>query len=349
MNDDAELLRAYVERADESAFAALVERHKGLVYASALRQTSDASLAEEITQAVFIILARKAATLRPGVILSGWLFRTTRFAASDALRGEQRRSHREHEASLMNSHDHEPHHDEAAAWQEIAPVLDESLSRLNEADRHALLLRFFEQKKMADVGHALGLTEEGARKRVQRALEKLRGLLGKRGVVVPSALLATALVANAAPAAPVTLIAVSTVAATSPLVKGTLALMAWSKTKIVVVTAAALFLVNGGALVTLQIIKHRRASPPCDVNLASAGKMKDVVSNVLIRAERKPEAEVQAFLKDAHNSYATGDDLLKAAAEHFQIDEKRLADLVEHWRHINCKHAAIPGYAVPDA
>jgi hypothetical protein len=249
----------------------------------------------------------------------------------------------------MNSHDHEPHHDEAAAWQEVAPVLDESLSRLNEADRHALLLRFFEQKKMADVGHALGLTEEGARKRVQRALEKLRGLLGKRGVVVPSALLATALVANAAPAAPVTLIAVSTVAATSPLVKGTLALMAWSKTKIVVVTAAALFLVNGGALVTLQIIKHRRASPPCDVNLASAGKMKDVVSNVLIRAERKPEAEVQAFLKDAHNSYATGDDLLKAAAEHFQIDEKRLADLVEHWRHINCKHAAIPGYAVPDA
>jgi RNA polymerase sigma factor (sigma-70 family) len=349
MNDDAELLRAYVERADESAFAALVERHKGLVYASALRQTSDASLAEEITQAVFIILARKAATLRPGVILSGWLFRTTRLAASDALRGEQRRSRREHEASLMNSNDHEPQSEEAAAWQEIAPVLDESLSRLNKADRHALLLRFFEQKKMADVGHALGLTEEGARKRVQRALEKLRGLLGRRGVVVPSALLATALVANAAPAAPVTVVALTTIAATSPLVKGTLALMAWSKTKIAVVTVAALFLVNGGALVTLQIIQHRRSSPPCAVDLSSAGKMADIVSNVLMRPERKPEPEVQAFLKDAEKRYATGDDLLKAAAEHFQIDPKRLAALVEHWRHVNCKHAAIPGYAVPDA
>jgi hypothetical protein len=77
--------------------------------------------------------------------------------------------------------------------------------------------------------------------------------------------------------------------------------------------------------------------------------MKDVISNVLLRAEHKPESEVRAFLKDAHRNYATGDDLLKAAAEHFKIDQKRLAPLVEHWRHINCKHAAIPGYAVPDA
>jgi hypothetical protein len=77
--------------------------------------------------------------------------------------------------------------------------------------------------------------------------------------------------------------------------------------------------------------------------------MKDKISNVLIRSEHKPESEVAAFLKDAERRYATGDDLLKAAAEHFKIDQKRLAALVEHWRHINCKHAAIPGYAVPDA
>jgi len=91
------------------------------------------------------------------------------------------------------------------------------------------------------------------------------------------------------------------------------------------------------------------ATPQCDVDLRKAGKMKDIVSNVLLRAEYKPESEVRAFLKDAHRNYATGDDLLKAAAEHFKIDQKRLAPLVEHWRHINCKHAAIPGYAVPDA
>lgn len=91
------------------------------------------------------------------------------------------------------------------------------------------------------------------------------------------------------------------------------------------------------------------ATPQCEVNLKKAGQMEDVLSNVLIRAEHKPESEVAAFLKDAVRRYATGDDLLKAAAEHFKIDQKRLAPLVEHWRHINCKHAAIPGYAVPDA
>ena len=90
------------------------------------------------------------------------------------------------------------------------------------------------------------------------------------------------------------------------------------------------------------------ATPQCDVDLRKAGKMKDIVSNVLLRAEYKPESEVRAFLKDAHRNYATGDDLLKAAAEHFKIDQKRLAALVEHWRHINCRHEAIPGYAVSD-
>src|SRR6185503_6987872 len=103
-------------------------------------------------------------------------------------------------------------------WQEVAPVLDESLARLGETDRHSLLLRFFEQKKLADVGRALGLSEDGARKRVERALEKLRALLGQRGVAVPGALLATVLAANAAPAAPVTL-SVSTAAAATPLAK----------------------------------------------------------------------------------------------------------------------------------
>jgi RNA polymerase sigma factor (sigma-70 family) len=259
-DDDADLLRAYVERGAESVFAAIVERHKGLVYASALRQTRDAGLAEEITQVVFIILARKAATLKPGVILSGWLFRATRFAASDALRRERSRTIREHEAVLMKSSDIDPHSDEAVAWQEIAPVLDESLSRLAEPDRHALLLRFFEQKKLADVGRALGLSEEAARKRVQRALEKLRGLLGQRGVVVPSALLATVLLVNAAPAAPITLMAgaTSTAVAATPLLKGTLALMAWSKTKIALVTIISLLLVNTGALMTFLIVQHGR-------------------------------------------------------------------------------------------
>lgn len=93
----------------------------------------------------------------------------------------------------------------------------------------------------------------------------------------------------------------------------------------------------------------RPSSAQCVVNLSKAGMMKDVVWNVLVRAEHKPELEVRIFLKDAQRNYSTGDELLKAAAEHFQIDQKRLEGLVEHWRHINCKHEAIPGYAIPDA
>jgi RNA polymerase sigma factor (sigma-70 family) len=294
MNEDAELLRAYVESGSEAAFAALVERHKGLVYASALRQTGEASLAEEITQTVFIVLARKAGTLKPGTLLSGWLFRATRFAACDALKIERRRVRREHEASLMNPNDTDPRSEEAIAWQEIAPVLDESLAHLGEADRHALLLRFFEQRKLADVGQALGLSEDGARKRVERALEKLRGLLGQRGVVVPVAVLTTVLTANAAPAAPVTL-AISA-AATTPLLKGTLALMAWSKTKIAVVTVVTLLLVNSGALVTVLLIQHNRALPKQNVASMPVPTGPFSVDEVVTTTFAEPPADKDGFI-----------------------------------------------------
>ncbi len=261
MNDDVELLHRYVESGSEVAFAAIVERYKGLVYASALRQTRSPDMAEEITQAVFIILARKASTLRRDAILSGWLFRTTCFAARDALKIERRRQRREQEASLMNPDQANLSTDEHALWQEIAPVLDESLLRLDETDRYALLLRFFEQKKLAEVARVLGLSEDGARKRVERALQKLRTLLGQRGVAVPAAILVAVLSANAAPAAPVTL-AVATTAATATtasLVKGTLALMTWSKAKIAVVTVFALLFVNSATVVTILLVRGQRS------------------------------------------------------------------------------------------
>lgn len=263
MNNDYQLLREYAESGSEPAFTQLVERHKNLVHASALRQTGDHGLAEEVTQAVFVVLARKAATLGPAVVLSGWLFRATRFAAADVLKRERRRRRREQEALAMNSDVPPPTQaQDEAAWQDIAPILDESLARLGESDRHALLLRFFERKNLAEVGRGLGLSEDAAGKRVHRALEKLRGLLGRRGVTVPGAVLAALLAANAATAAPTTLaVSVAAGAATlSPLAKATLTLMAWSKAKTATVVAGALLVAGGGTVATVSVVRHLQAA-----------------------------------------------------------------------------------------
>ncbi len=261
MKDDFELLQDYLRTGSEPAFTELVTRHKGLVYASALRQTANPALAEEITQAVFIVLARKAEKIKPGVVLSGWLFQATRFAARDALKREQRRVLRETNSLLMNpeSEQSPAPEEESIRWNEIAPALDDSIASLGEKDRHALLLRYFEQRKLADVGKSLGLSEDATRKRIERALEKLKLLLGKRGVVASVTLLAGALMANAAPLAPATLTISTTTAAgagITSIAKGTIALMAWSKTKIAALTVVMLLLATGSAVLMVSLVRH---------------------------------------------------------------------------------------------
>src|SRR5438874_830150 len=138
MTDDMELLREYAQRQSDSAFATLVSRHIKLVYSAALRQVGDGHLAEEITQVVFIILARKAKSLGPNTILSAWLYRTVRYVSADALKTQRRRRSREQEAhmdSTLNDLQTE------SAWQELAPLLDEAMTRLRQSDRQALMLR----------------------------------------------------------------------------------------------------------------------------------------------------------------------------------------------------------------
>jgi RNA polymerase sigma factor (sigma-70 family) len=194
--DDGELLRDYVDNHSEAAFRMLVERHIPLVYGAALRQLDNRSLAEDVTQVVFIILARKAARLPAGTILSGWLYRTTRFTADKARRAEYRRHQREREALQMQTDATDPE------WSRLAPVLDEAVARLGQADRTVILLRFFENKSLKDVGQALGLNEDTAQKRVSRAIIKLRGLLSKQGVPISAAVLTTAISTRAAPMVP---------------------------------------------------------------------------------------------------------------------------------------------------
>jgi len=159
--NDRDLLQAYAVDHSERAFDLLVERYLDLVYSAAVRQVRDAHLAEEVCQAVFVILARKAGKLPRAVMLAGWLFRTTRFVAARAVRTEERRRGREREAAQMQiDTGSEPN------WSDVEPLLDEAITVLPKKDRDAVLLRYFQRRSLREVGKELGTSEDGARKRV---------------------------------------------------------------------------------------------------------------------------------------------------------------------------------------
>jgi len=260
--DDITLLRRYAEEHSEAAFAALTERHVNLVYSTALRRVGSPHAAEEIAQAVFIILAKKAGALSSRTVLSGWLYSTARLTAANFLRGEIRRQQREQEAH-MQSMLNEPPADET--WAQIAPLLEDAMTQLGERDRDALVLRFFENKNLREVGAAIGTNEDAAKMRVNRALEKLRKILGKHGVHSTTAVIAGAVSAHSIQAAPLGLAkTISAVAiakevaaasgSTMTLVKGALKVMAWTKAKTAVVVGVGLLLVAGTTTVAVKEI-----------------------------------------------------------------------------------------------
>jgi RNA polymerase sigma factor (sigma-70 family) len=203
---DHELLAEFARVNSEAAFTELVSRHADLVYSVALRESGNAQSAEEITQAVFVVLARKAGSLSPRISLPGWLHQTSRLTARNYRRGEVRRIRREQEAFMESSN---TVIEEAASWQSIAPLLDEALGRLGADDRNALVLRFLQGKSLREVGSALGLNEPAAKMRVNRALEKLRRYFCRRGVAMSVALISSAVAANAVQSAPAHVKAVS--------------------------------------------------------------------------------------------------------------------------------------------
>jgi RNA polymerase sigma factor (sigma-70 family) len=258
--DDIVLLREYAERHSEEAFATLVARHVNKVYSVALRHTRNPHQAEEIAQAVFVILAKKSKYLRKGVILEGWLYQTTRLTAVTFIRSEIRRVRREQEAYMQNL----LNETESDVWPQIAPLLDAALGGLNETDRNAVVMRFFYGKSMKEVGIALGASEDAVKMRVNRAVEKLRVFFTRRGVVFPASVLTASISTNSAQAAPALLAKTATAIAFSKgataststliLIQGAMKAMAWTKAKTaIVIGVAAVLAVSSVELVAVKL------------------------------------------------------------------------------------------------
>jgi RNA polymerase sigma factor (sigma-70 family) len=251
MTPDPELLCEFTRTNSEAAFAELVKRHVNLVYSAALRQMNgDEHLAKDVAQMVFTALARKAGSLSRRESLSGWLYTSAHFAAAKIVRGENRRRDREEKFMREPTSETAPEAD----WEKLCPTLDDAMHELKETDREAVLLRYFENRQFAEVGAKLGLNENAARMRVERALEKLRGIFEKRGITTATTF-ASVISANAIQIAPVNLAATLTTVSIATAGTGTftlLKIMTATKLKLafsvlVVVGAATAFVIQNQA------------------------------------------------------------------------------------------------------
>lgn len=287
MTPHRQLLADYADAGSEEAFRELVTAYIGMVHGSALRLVDgNLQLAEEVAQTVFTDLARHAKSLSPKIMVGGWLHRRTCHVAATVMRSERRRLNREWEAYQMNSLSS----DESLA--QVAPVLDEAINQLSTHDREAIMLHFFERSNLQAVGQAMGTTGGAAQKRVERALEKLRGLLARRGVTLSVSALALVVGSASATAAPAGLAtAISTAALTSaPAGAGftltTLKFIAMTKLKIALITAAVAILAVGTTTVVLN--RDPAYTPPPNPNMqqilneaqadATAGRYKDALA-----------------------------------------------------------------------
>lgn len=259
MNDDHELLQRYVRKGEQEAFRELVSRYAGLVYGAAMRHVREAVLAEEVAQNVFTLLAMKGKSVPREASLAGWLHKSACHLSRHACRSEARR--RARESAAVTVHPSE----EAAepAWEDLQPVLDESLDSLKSDDREAVLLRFMRGLSFREVGGVLRTSEDGARMKINRALEKLRGLLARRGITSTSAALSGALATHAMAMVPAELArnlgthALGTASHTANLTQ--IAIMS-TKAKVVFITAGAALTAVVGAPVMMQREKNLRNS-----------------------------------------------------------------------------------------
>ncbi len=263
MTSDLDLLRQFARENSQDAFTEIVRRHLNLVYSAALRQVRSPQLAEEIAQSVFADLARNAGKLKPDTILTAWLYSVTQWTAVDVVRKESRRQLREQIAVEMNDMNAT-----ANDWKQIEPLLDDAMAALDETDRAAILLRYFENKNLREVGEHLKISDDAAQKRVSRAVERLREFFAKQKITVGASGLAVLISVNAVQSTPSALVKVVTagviskgVAAggsTLTLAKGALKIMAWTKANAAIAVGAGVLLAAGTATMTVELI-HQRA------------------------------------------------------------------------------------------
>ena len=251
--DDMQLLLKYVQERDEKAFSELVSRHTPWVYSVCRRRVGDRSLAEDVTQAVFIVLAKKASSLPSTTVLAGWLTRTAHYASADAIKRQRRRQY--HEARAITMRPKAQEQTTSQPQPELLARVDASIAKMSRRDRDALALRFYQQMSLAEVGQTLGLSEETAKKRVSRAVDRLRSMLGVRGAAGMSAValagMMTTSTVEAAPAglatAIVTAVTTGHGGAAAAIAKGAIGLMAWGKAQVALLTV-------GGAIVLLSLV-----------------------------------------------------------------------------------------------
>ena len=256
------LVREFAVSGSDAVFTSLVERHINLVYSVALRRLGNPHEAEEVAQVVFIILARKAGSLGQKTILSGWLYQAAQLTAANFQRARMRRQHREQEAFMQFTQE-----SESPAWPQLSPFLEDAMARLRQKERDAIVLRFFENRTVAEVAIALGLGEAAAQKRLNRATDKLRNFFASRGIQVSTHGMLHSIGNQAVQIAPAglasSIAAAKGVAAggsTLTLMKGVLKIMAWTKAKTTIVTGVAVLLAVGTTTMVVSKVAARPAA-----------------------------------------------------------------------------------------